>query len=52
MIYNRLLNYFVGVPAMVQDAKAVAVNPSDHSAVSQWRDSNRTVSLLLLVNII
>nr|XP_023029953.1 vinculin isoform X3 [Leptinotarsa decemlineata] len=29
------------VPPMVQDAKFVAVNPSDANAVSKWRDSNR-----------
>lgn len=31
---------------MVQDAKAVAVNPSDPHAVSRWRDSNKIVSNL------
>ncbi|KAJ8956385.1 hypothetical protein NQ318_015123 [Aromia moschata] len=29
------------VPPMVQDAKAVAINPADHSAVSRWRESNK-----------
>lgn len=38
------LKTFVGVPPMVQDAKAVAVNPSDHNAVSRWRESNKAVS--------
>ncbi|XP_022907077.1 vinculin isoform X6 [Onthophagus taurus] len=31
------------LPQMVQDAKFVAVNPSDHSAVSRWRESNKTL---------
>ncbi|KAL1502099.1 hypothetical protein ABEB36_007294 [Hypothenemus hampei] len=31
------------VPPMVQDAKAVAVNPADHSAVSRWRESNKAL---------
>lgn len=31
------------VPIMVQDAKAVAVNPSDNHAVSKWRDSNKNL---------
>ncbi|CAH0548928.1 unnamed protein product [Brassicogethes aeneus] len=31
------------VPPMVQDAKSVAVNPSDHNAVSRWRDSNKAL---------
>ncbi|KAJ8953652.1 hypothetical protein NQ314_007259 [Rhamnusium bicolor] len=31
------------VPPMVQDAKAVAVNPSDAGAVSRWRDSNKAL---------
>jgi hypothetical protein len=34
-----------GVTPMVQDAKAVAVNPQDSVAVSRWRESNRAVSL-------
>lgn len=40
---------FLGVPPMVQDAKAVAVNPSDHNAVSRWRDSNKAVSISLIM---
>lgn len=28
---------------MVQDAKQVAVNPSDQHAVSRWRESNRAL---------
>ncbi|XP_025834291.1 vinculin isoform X2 [Agrilus planipennis] len=35
---DTLLN---SVPVMVQDAKQVAINPSDHAAVSRWRESNR-----------
>ncbi|XP_030749067.1 vinculin isoform X6 [Sitophilus oryzae] len=31
------------VPPMVQDAKAVAVNPADHNAVSRWRESNKAL---------
>ncbi|XP_063923677.1 vinculin isoform X5 [Zophobas morio] len=31
------------VPPMVQDAKSVAVNPGDASAVSRWRDSNKAL---------
>ncbi|XP_076254674.1 vinculin isoform X1 [Rhynchophorus ferrugineus] len=31
------------VAPMVQDAKAVAVNPTDHSAVSRWRESNKAL---------
>lgn len=42
---SGILLLFLGVPAMVQDAKAVAVNPSDHNAVSRWRDSNKAVSI-------
>lgn len=30
---------------MVQQAKAVAVNPLDHAAVSHWREANRAVSI-------
>ncbi|KAK9499773.1 hypothetical protein O3M35_002746 [Rhynocoris fuscipes] len=31
------------VTRMVQDAKAVAINPLDHAAVSRWRESNRAL---------
>ncbi|XP_050511639.1 vinculin isoform X3 [Diabrotica virgifera virgifera] len=31
------------VPPMVQDAKLVAVNPSDSHASSRWRDSNKAL---------
>nr|CAI5848899.1 unnamed protein product [Callosobruchus analis] len=31
------------VPPMVQDAKAVALNPSDHNAASRWRESNKSL---------
>ncbi|BES98119.1 vinculin [Nesidiocoris tenuis] len=31
------------VTRMVQDAKAVAVNPLDHAAVSRWRESNKAL---------
>lgn len=31
------------VTRMVQDAKAVAINPHDHVAVSRWRESNRAL---------
>ncbi|KAF2882876.1 hypothetical protein ILUMI_23388 [Ignelater luminosus] len=31
------------VPPMVQDAKQVAINPSDHNAVSHWRESNKAL---------
>lgn len=30
---------------MVQDAKRVAINPSDSNAVSHWRESNKAVSV-------
>ncbi|KAF5290117.1 hypothetical protein FQA39_LY14898 [Lamprigera yunnana] len=33
-----LQNY---VPVMVQDAKQVAINPSDSNAVSRWKESNK-----------
>ncbi|VEN57814.1 unnamed protein product [Callosobruchus maculatus] len=31
------------VPPMVQDAKSVALNPSDHNAASRWRESNKSL---------
>ncbi|CAH1987171.1 unnamed protein product [Acanthoscelides obtectus] len=31
------------VPPMVQDAKAVALNPSDPGAASRWRESNKSL---------
>lgn len=41
---NRAFDSLQGsVPPMVQDAKAVAVNPSDHNAVSRWRESNKAL---------
>lgn len=39
-------NYLTGVAPMVQDAKAVAMNINDSTAVSHWRESNRTVRIL------
>ncbi|XP_044727451.1 vinculin isoform X2 [Chrysoperla carnea] len=39
---NRAANSLQNaVPIMVQDAKQVAINPSDANAVSRWRESNR-----------
>lgn len=34
------------MPAMVQDAKHVAINPADTAAVSRWRESNKAVSYI------
>lgn len=31
---------------MVQNAKLVAININDNNAVSHWRESNRTVSII------
>lgn len=28
---------------MVHDAKAVAMSPTDHAAISRWRESNKAV---------
>ncbi|XP_026474061.1 vinculin isoform X4 [Ctenocephalides felis] len=37
---DEMLGY---VAPMVQDAKQVALNPSDQSAVSRWRDTNKNL---------
>lgn len=36
------------IPPMVQDAKYVAMKPSDAAAGSRWRDSNKGVCLQLI----
>lgn len=35
----------IGVAPMVQDAKSVAMNINDSTAVSHWRESNRAVRI-------
>lgn len=43
--YYTCLLFQIDVAPMVQDAKQVALNPSDQSAVSRWRDTNKNVIL-------
>ncbi|CAG9818715.1 unnamed protein product [Phaedon cochleariae] len=31
------------IPSMVQEAKSVALNPSDQNAISRWRDANKAL---------
>lgn len=45
MQYYTCLLFQIDVAPMVQDAKQVALNPSDQSAVSRWRDTNKNVIL-------
>jgi vinculin len=41
---NRASDRLQGtVPPMVQDAKSVAVDPTDATAVSRWRESNKAL---------
>lgn len=35
--------YLIGVAPMVQDAKLVAMNIHDNTAISRWRENNRAV---------
>jgi len=48
VIYNFFCNELLcltGVAPMVQDAKLVAMNIHDNTAVSHWRENNRAVCI-------
>jgi len=46
LIYIML--YLIGVAPMVQDAKLVAMNIHDNTAISRWRENNRAVCISYL----